>query len=181
MKNPIQWIRRKSWFFFDLPCFIKERGYQNGLELGAKAGRSMYHMLRVNPRLHLTGIDLWEVIEGGAYTKNGENEEKCRHRLRKFKDRMTLIKGNALNLCEEIEDRSLDFVYYDLQCKPMQGFHRSVLEKYLPKIKKGGVMIGRDFRGFRNDFYGLGFEESDFIPCEFNNRISHRLEYLYIS
>ena len=180
MKNPIQWIRRKSWFLFDLPSFIMERGYQNGLELGAKAGRSMYHMLRVNPGLQLTGIDLWEVIEGGAYSKNDGNEEKCHKRLKKFKDRITLIKGNALNLSEEIENGSLDFVYYDLQCKPMHGFHSSVLEKYLPKIKKGGVMIGRDFRDFRNDFFGLGFEESDFIPCEFKNRVSHRLEYLEI-
>jgi hypothetical protein len=48
------------------------------LELGAKAGRSMYYMLKVNKDLHLTGIDLWEVIEGGAYKHNNKNEAKCK-------------------------------------------------------------------------------------------------------
>lgn len=180
IKNPVRWVKHKTWFLFDLPYFIREKNFKKGLELGAKAGRSMYYMLRANKQLQLTGIDLWEVIEGGAYKNNNNNERKCRKKLRKFKDRSILIKGNAFDLCDQLEDHFYDFIYYDLQCISMQGFHSSVLEKYLPKIKKGGVLIGRDFRDFRNDLYALDFQESDFKPCDFKNKTSQRLEYLEI-
>ena len=66
MQKLIRWIKLKGWFIFDLPYFIKENDLQKGIELGAKAGRSMYYMLKVNKKLKLTGIDLWEVIDGGA-------------------------------------------------------------------------------------------------------------------
>jgi hypothetical protein len=66
-------------------------------------------------------------------------------------------------------------------CKRMEGFHSSVIKKYFPKIKKGDVLIGCDFRSFRYDFYALGFKESDFKPCQFKNQSLHRLEYLYIN
>ena len=96
---------------------------------------------------------------------------------------MVLILSIAIvfDISEKLEDQSYDFIFYDLQCKHMEGFHSSVIKKYLPKIKKGGVLIGCDFRSFRYDFYALGFKESDFKPCQFKNQRSQRLEYLHIN
>jgi len=181
MKNPVKWIKYKTWFLFDLPYFIREKGYKKGMELGVKSGRSMYHLLRVNKQLHLTGIDLWEVIEGGAYTKNDKNEAKCRKKLKRFENRCSLIKGNAMALSQEAEDYSYDFIYYDLQCKPMMNSHQKMLEKWIPKIKKGGVLIGRDFRAFREVFYNMGYQECDILPCKFKNKTSTRIEYISIT
>jgi SAM-dependent methyltransferase len=142
-----------------LPYFIKERKYTTGLELGAKAGRSMYYTLKANKSLHLTGIDLWEIIPGGAYKKNNRNEDKCKRLLQKFSSRITLIKGDAFTIADTIENKSFDFIFYDLQCKTMSNFHKDMIAKWLPKIKTGGVLIGRDFREFRQTFYELGFED----------------------
>lgn len=176
----IQWIKFKGWFMFDLPYFIKDRNLNNGLELGAKAGRSMYFMLNVNKRLQLTGIDLWEVIEGGAYKTNDKNERKCRQRLAPFSERVTLLKGDGLLLADAFAEASFDFIYYDLQCKPMALLHQQMIRRWLPKLKVGGLLIGRDFREFRTVFYDLGFDESEILPCYIGQRRSERLEYVVV-
>ena len=180
IKNPIRWIKFRTWYLFDLPIFIKENNFKKGLELGAKAGRSMFHVLRINKQLHYTGIDLWEGIQGEEFTNNKTNEIKCRKKLKRFNTRTQLIKGDAYYLSDTFKKESFDFIFYDLHSEHMDGFHSSVLKKYLSKIKKGGFLIGCDFRNFRVDLYALGFKESDFKPCEFKNKQSERLEYLVI-
>ena len=37
----------------------------------------------------------------------------------------------------DIEDRSLDFVHYDLQCKPMLNKHEEMIAQWIKKIKTG--------------------------------------------
>jgi len=180
MRNLIKRIKRKAWFIFDLPYFVRENNFHKGIELGAKAGRSMYFMLRVNNNLQLTGIDLWEIIEGRAYKNSNENQAKCRRKLRPFNKRITLIKGDAMQIADTISNAEFDFVYYDLQCKLMTGVHQEMISKWIPKIKKNGVLIGRDFRDFRSAFYNLGFGEKDFKKCMIGKRASERLEYLVI-
>lgn len=176
----IQWIKFKGWFIFDLPYFIKERQFKNGLELGAKGGRSMYRVLKTNKDIHLTGIDLWIPMEGSAYKKNAQNETKCRRKLHRFSNRTTLIKGDAKEIAEEIEDGTFDFIFYDLQCSSMSDFHRDMIQRWLPKIRKGGLLIGRDFRDFRESIYRLGFEERDIHQCTIGKRVSERLEYIVV-
>ena len=176
----IQWIKFKGWFIFDLPYFIKERHFKTGLELGAKGGRSMYRVLKANKDIHLTGIDLWEAMEGSAYKNNNKNEDKCRRKLRCYSDRTTLIKGDAKEIATAIEDGSFDFIFYDLQCGSMSDFHNHMIQRWLPKIKKGGLLIGRDFRDFRASLYSIGFNENDIHRCTIGNRVSERLEYIVI-
>lgn len=180
MKNIVKWFKFKGWFIFDLPYFIKEQKFNRGLELGAKAGRSMYYMLKENKSLHLSGIDLWEVIEGSAYKNNNKNEKICTQKLKKFGNRVTLIKGDGLHIANTIPNQSFDFIIYDLNCLPMENFHQKMLEKWIPKIRKGGMLIGRDFRNFREVFYTLGYIESDIKRCKIKDRISERLEYIEI-
>lgn len=180
MRNIITWFKFKGWFIFDLPYFIKERQFSKGVELGAKAGRSMYYMLKVNPQLALTGVDLWEVMEGGAYKHNNKNELKCIRKLKPFGKRVTLIKSDALEVATTTGDGLYDFVYYDLNCKPMIGHHQRLIASWIPKIKKGGMLIGRDFREFRPEIYALGITEEDIQRCTMGSRISERLEYIVI-
>lgn len=176
--GPIQWLKFKGWFILDLPYFIKERRLTTGLELGAKAGRSMYYTLRANKSLHLTGVDLWEVIAGTAYKRNNANHDKCKRRLKSFKDRVTLVKGDAMTLIDEFDNEQFDFIFYDLECGPMHDLHPQLIAKCLSKIKPGGYLIGRDFRNFRGAFYELGLQEEDIYRCTMGKRISERLEYI---
>lgn len=180
MFNIIKWFRYKGWFIFDLPYFIQEKKLDTGIEIGAKAGRSMYFMLKENPNLHLTGIDFWKVIEGSAYRFNDKNEQRCRRKLKPFAGRYTLLKGDAFAIANNIPDASCNFIHYDLHCKIMTNRHQEMLAKWIPKIKKGGLLIGRDFKEFRAAFFALGFAESDFKKCTMRGRTSLRLEYLEI-
>lgn len=180
MINIIKWFKYKGWFIFDLPYFIQAQKFNQGLELGTKAGRSMYYMLKENKDLHLTGIDLWEIIDGSAYRNNNKNEKRCRQKLSRFGNRATLIKGDAFLIADTIPNESFDFIYYDLNCMPMINFHQQMISKWIPKIKKGGLLIGRDFREFRENIYALGYKESDIKRCKINSRISERLEYIEI-
>ena len=140
----------------------------------------MYYMLKVNRDLMLTGIDLWQIIEGSAYRHNDLNEEKCRRRLSSFSGRATLIKGDALAIVCNFENECLDFIFYDLACRHMSDIHPELIALCMSKLKKGGLLIGRDFRIFRTAFYQLGFEEKDFHSCTIGKRRSERLEYLII-
>lgn len=180
MKNIISWVKFKGWFIFDLPYFIKKNGFKKGLELGAKGGRSMYYTLKTNPNLHLTGIDLWEVIEGSAYKNNNKNEQKCKYKLRKYKNRTTLIKGDAMQIEKGFSDEQFDFIFYDIKCDIMKDKHQEMFSLYIKKIKKGGVLIGRDFKWLRKEFYNLGYKEEDIKKCTIGKRTSERLEYLTI-
>ena len=178
--NPLKWLKHKTWFLFDLPFFIKENGFNTGLELGAKAGRSMFYMLKFNKELFLIGIDKWDVIEGSAYKRNPLNEVRCRRRLKKFGNRVKIIQNDALKVAKSIDDQSLDFVHYDLQCKAMMGKHEEMIKLWTTKIRGGGLLIGRDFRDFRDVFYRLGYKERHILRCKIGNRYSERLEYLII-
>lgn len=176
--GPFRWLRFKGWFILDLPYFIKERKLTTGLELGAKAGRSMFYTLMANKQLHLTGIDLWEVIEGSAYKRNNKNEDKCRRRLQRFSSRTTLLKGDAMQIVEDFDNGQFDFIFYDLECFLMHDLHEQLIQKCLSKLRPGGYLIGRDFRNFRGAFYNIGIEEHDIHRCTMGTRISERLEYV---
>jgi len=174
------WLRYKAWFIFDLPYFVKQNNFTYGVELGAKAGRSMFYVLRANVQLTLIGIDKWQIIAGNAYKHNDINEKKCRKRLKRFSNRAQLIKGEALTIADIIADASLDFVYYDLQSQPMKDKHEEMIKKWIQKIRDGGMLIGRDFRDFRQAFYNIGIQEHQIQPCKIGKRTSERLEYIYI-
>ncbi|MEM1001030.1 MAG: class I SAM-dependent methyltransferase [Bacteroidota bacterium] len=176
--NLIPWIGYKTWFVLDLPFFIRSNRFKKGVELGAKAGRSMFFSLVVNRQLYLTGFDKWEVIKGSAYKHNDFNELRCRRRLKPFSKRVQLIKGEALEQVGLIEDASLDFIHYDLQSIPMQNRHEEMIKTWMTKLKDGGVLVGRDFRDFRPALYNLGIEETDIKQCKIGRRMSQRLEYV---
>ena len=180
MKGFIKWVKFKGWFIFDLPYFIKNNNFKQGLELGAKGGRSIYYMLKINPKLYLTGVDLWEVIEGSAYKNNNKNEQKCKHKLRRFKKRDTLIKGDAMQIEKNFSNEQFDFIFYDIKCDIMKDRHQEMFSMCLKKIKKGGVLIGRDFKWLRQEFYNLGYKEEDIKKCKIGKRTSERLEFLTV-
>ena len=175
-------LKYKLWFIFDLPAFVKHNHLKKGLELGAKGGRSMFWMLIRNKTLHLVGIDIWEVLNSKTYKNNDKNELICKRRIKRFKDRVKLYKGNVNDLVDEFEDNYFDFIYFDL-FSPITSSTEDlikVLDNYLPKIKKGGYLIGRDlhkppFKEVLLNHYGIIMK-----PCIIKARTSVRLKYYKI-
>ena len=142
-------IRRKLWRN-DLGTFIQNKSFHSGIELGAKDGRSMKAILRKNPSINLIGIDLWEDMpESSPYKENSKNELLAQKRIQKYHN-AALLKGDCLLIANNIEDKSLDFIFYDLYDFRWSNvdFVKSVFEAYLPKLKNSGMLIGRDFDQF---------------------------------
>jgi hypothetical protein len=171
-------LRYKLWFIFDLPPYIRQRNCRTGAELGVKAGRSIYRVLRRNPDLKMIGLDLWETQEGSTYSKNQLNEVKCSKRLHPFSDRVALHKGSALDIADKVQDQSLDFIFYDLYNYRISTYelHAAIIRKWLPKLKDNGVFIGRDFHNpdIRKVIEDMGYQLQE---CRIGKRTSIRLKY----
>ncbi|MEM6541264.1 MAG: class I SAM-dependent methyltransferase [Bacteroidota bacterium] len=194
--HPLKWLKYKTWFLLDLPFFIKENGFNTGLELGAKAGRSMFYMLKFNKELFLIGIDKWDVIEGSAYKRNPLNEAKCKRRLKKFADRVKIIQNDALKVAKSIDDQSLDFVHYDLQCKAMLGKHEEMIKLWTTKIRDGGLLnrrfksiamenkiLSKESKGFHRFFhlkrpYPFVYAHFQLLRQEINRGLFTRLKFM---
>ena len=180
--NPLKWIQFKGWFFLDLPQYIKQNNFTKGVELGAKGGRSMYYMLRKNPDLNLVGIDLWESINAGAYLRNDKNYDKCLKKLKPFKNRVELQKGDASVIADNFKDKEFDFIHYDLQTASLNTVesHYRILSQWVKKVRNGGVIVGRDFRNseIRLALNELGFKEHNIQPCTLKIRNSVKFNRL---
>ncbi len=172
-------VRRKLWRN-DLGIFIQEYSYSSGLELGVKAGRSMKAILKNNPSLKIIGIDLWiDMPESSPYIRNSKNELIAQKNIRKYKN-ASLLKGDCLLLKNRIEDRSLDFIFYDLYDYRWStvDFVKSVFEAYLPKLKSSGIFIGRDFDQLDVKQACKRLNLNDAKKCVIRNTPNPRLKYI---
>lgn len=144
--NLLSWLRYKFWYY-ELAAFIDEQRLTRGTEIGVKAGRSFCTFLRMNPRLHMVGVDLWENQPGSPYANNSQNEQVCRARSAKFMNRAKLVKGEASQVACEFSEDQFDFAFYDCYNYRISTpeFHKKILQAWLPKIRKGGYLVGRDF------------------------------------
>jgi hypothetical protein len=172
-------VRRKLWRN-DLGIFIRENSYSSGLELGVKGGRSLKAILKINPSLRITGIDLWkDMPESSPYKKNSKNELVAQKIIRNYKN-ASLLKGDCLFLAGRIPDNSLDFVFYDLYDYRWSNvdFVKSVFEAYLPKLRSSGMFIGRDFDqpDFKQACKLLNL--TDPKQCLISNTPNPRLKYI---
>ena len=172
-------VRRKLWRN-DLGIYIQENSYSSGLELGVKAGRSMKAILKRNPSVKITGIDLWiDMPESSPYKKNSRKELFAQKNIRKYKN-ASLLKGDCLFLENRIEDRSLDFIFYDLYDYRSSNvdFVKSVFEAYLPKLKSSGILIGRDFDQLDVKHACKLLNLNDAKKCVIRNTPNPRLKYI---
>lgn len=119
-----------------------------GIELGCGDGDTTLHLLSNLPNLTLYGIDPYI----GYDDFNGHNPAEMlagnfvntMRKIDSYKDRFTLYRDISDNVVDKFEDESLDFIFID-------GLHsyEQVLkdcENYYPKIKKGGLFSGHDYR-----------------------------------
>ncbi|MBO2571385.1 class I SAM-dependent methyltransferase [Shewanella algae] len=173
-------IQRKFWRR-SLGHWLNQQGWQRGVELGVKSGRSTAAMLSVNPGLQLTGIDLWQNQPGNsAYANNAENERKARRICRRYSG-LTLLKGDALQLAGHFSNASQDFVFYDLydyRCSNTE-FVTQILRLWYPQIAPGGAIVGRDFdnQDCLRAFADLGLPRP--VACIIRGRAHPRLKAVF--
>lgn len=119
-----------------------------GIELGCGDGDTTLHLLKNLPNLFLYGIDPYI----GYNDFNGHNPKEMLennlvntlNKIDPYKDRFELHRNISDDVIDKFEDESLDFIFID-------GLHsyEQVLKdckNYFPKIKKGGLFSGHDYR-----------------------------------
>lgn len=130
-----------------------------GLELGVFAGDSFMTILHNCDNVKkLIGIDHWkpyadfikEIPDGkpGMHIDPFRAELNknitlllCKHHTPEDKQ-VSIIQKNSLEAVKEIEDESLDFIFFDAMLTEQQTFNEAMA--YYPKIKKGGYFTGHD-------------------------------------
>jgi len=123
-----------------------------GVEIGVHDGDHALDMMENLPIKKLYLIDPWvsykdysESIGNLRKTTNALNErmEVAKKILKKYGDKVVFIRKFAEDAVKQFEDESLDFVYID--GNHQYEFVKKDLEKYYPKLKKGGIIGGDDY------------------------------------
>jgi len=150
-RNKGQSPKRWRW----LVQMITKNNYTLGAEIGCHTGATTGRLLRLCPSLFLYAVDHWEPIVEEAGGMAGRDGEKARMKFesstRLFKNRMSVLLGNSVDMAEKVDDESLDFVFIDAD-------HRyeavlSDIKAWAPKVKQGGTVCGHDYNS--PDFPGV--------------------------
>lgn len=121
-----------------LDRLIKENNLEFGAELGVQSGYLFFHLLDTHPNLILFGVDSWIGNNQEAYAKM---KKEVNEKVVDYKNGM-IMNMTTNQAAEKTPDDSLDFVFIDADhsypsCK-------IDMEKWLPKVKVGGYIIGHD-------------------------------------
>ena len=121
-----------------------------GVEVGVCQGHFSKEILE-NWDGTLYCVDSWKHFEGKhqdasnvSNIEHFKNYEEAQYRLKDYGLRAIIVVGESVNVANDFEDHSLDFVYLDAGHD-----YRSVkadLEAWVPKVRtKGGVIAGHDY------------------------------------
>lgn len=138
----------------DIPIVLKDVDNPIGIELGTDGGTTTLYLLKELPTLTLHGIDPYLPYidwggnpfgwHGGLNTDNNDSYTAFMNKVEPYSDRYIHHKKISDEAVNYFEDESMDFIFID-------GLHtyEQVLKdciNYYPKLKKGGLFCGHDFR-----------------------------------
>lgn len=138
----------------DIPAAIKDVVNPVGIELGTDGGTTTLYLLQQIPTLLLHGIDPYIPYvdwggnsfswHGGLNHDNNDSYTSFMNKIKPFGERYVHHKKTSDDAVTDFEDESMDFIFID-------GLHtyEQVLKdcrNYYPKLKKGGLFCGHDFR-----------------------------------
>ena len=141
-----------GWFGYDhskVYDYLVENTTSGGsfLELGAWLGRSTAYLIDNAPNLNITVIDSWE---------GSDSELDTHHKLAKTEDIFSMFKenmgnrkfkfykGRAEKLVKMFDNEYFDTIFIDMD-HSYESVKRDI-ELWLPKVKKGGLLAGDDYR-----------------------------------
>jgi hypothetical protein len=137
----------------DLARLFGTLQYQRGVEVGVESGRFAKMLLENNAGLKkLYLVDAWRKYEGYrehvTQTQADGHLNACMARLQQYQHRAQYVRKFSLEAATKFKDASLDFVYVDANHSLPH-----VLDDicaWAPKVRRGGIVAGHDFRRNRN-------------------------------
>lgn len=126
-----------------------------GIEVGVNIGKFSETILNNSGLDILYSIDPWKKLDGYTDLLNttqkdwDDRYEETKERLAKFGDRSKIIRKTSEQAQHDFENGSVDFIYIDADhtydaCK-------KDLRIWWPKVKKGGMLSGHDYRNAPRD------------------------------
>jgi hypothetical protein len=119
-------------------------------EVGVKQGIYSKHMLENIPSIEkLYLIDLWKQQNNYVDSSNVSDNVHAKHynqtlqNTKDWEDRVILLRGYTNEMCHNIPDGSLDWVYIDAR-HDYKGASEDI-ENFYPKLKDTGIMSGHDY------------------------------------
>jgi hypothetical protein len=119
-------------------------------ELGVAEGQYAHEMLRWGlDKLYL--VDLWKHVDGMTAelgNPDWDHEavlQECMERLRPYAQQITVLRGWAHEMAEQVPDESLGLFYEDTTHK--KEWVLKNLEAWYPKLVPGGLVAGHDYLG----------------------------------
>lgn len=137
-----------------LPFYLNRMGLiGKGVEIGVQRGLFSEHLLHYWEGEELICVDPWLEFPISDYDEPKDNCSQQTHdefysetqsRLSPFGKRARIIRNLSSNVAEEVEDKSLDFVFID-------GQHDYIsvsrdINMWAPKIRNGGLLCGHDWK-----------------------------------
>lgn len=147
-------LNTNNWFNYqNFYTKISQMDFTKFVEVGVWKGHSISflakELLKTNRPFELYGVDLWENTPKENWNE-GLNELPFIYEIYEtnlinegVREYVKDIKGNSWESASYFEDGSLDFVFIDAGHEYESV--RMDIEKWSPKIKKGGIIAGHDF------------------------------------
>ena len=129
-----------------LAKMMGEMGFKCGVEIGVNHAKSAEMWCKYIPGFHLTGIDPYIVYgHRRSQTKQDSIHDEARKKLEAYGGKLLRMKSSdAAGL---FENNSLDMVHIDGNHE--FDFAAMDIIQYVPKVKKGGLIIIHDYCNFQ--------------------------------
>lgn len=125
-----------------------EMGYKEGVEVGVESGVYSESICKANPGVKLHCVDSWIGYRG--YKEGDKNMDKnyaeCVQRLKPYDVKIWVLASDIA--AAQFADESLDFIYIDANHDLPHVIEDIMC--WLPKLKKGGIIAGHDYRKIRH-------------------------------
>lgn len=156
----LQEVRRKRRHYV-WEAFMRKYNCDIIGEIGVCKGANFYEMIKHNPKVAVA-IDSW--IDDGTISRNdsGYTQEMLNQQYEEFTKSMTdksfvkIYREYSFDAAAHFKDNYFDLIYIDAD-HSYEGCLRDI-EDWYSKVKKGGFLLGDDYRIYKGRLPNIKFE-----------------------
>jgi len=117
-----------------------------GVEMGVEQGKYSEVLCKSNPNIELYSVDAWTAYKEYREHVSQEKLDGFYENTKKLLEpyNCKVIKGFSMDVVNQFEDESLDFVYIDGNHEFLQTTQD--IAKWEKKVRRGGIVSGHDYR-----------------------------------